>query len=105
MTKERIQVYAEPELKRRIELAAAKRDTPVTQYCLDAIVQQLADDDVLEQSQVTINVHPGSDDTLIADLRALHDRILTRRVGKLIDVDTIMEQVRNERDDELLSLR
>ena len=105
MTKQRIQVYAEPDIKRRIELAAAKRDTPVTQYCLEAIMQQLADDDVLEQSQVIIDIQPNSQDTLINDLRALHDRILARREGKLIDIDNIVEQVRSERDDELLSMR
>jgi uncharacterized protein (DUF1778 family) len=105
MTKQRIQVYAEPEIKRRIELAAARRDTPVTQYCLDAIIQQLADDDILEQSQVVIDVEPNSQDTLMDDLRNLHDRILARREGKLIDIDSIVEQVRSERDDELLSLR
>ena len=65
MTKQRIQVYAEPDIKRRIELAAAKRDTPVTQYCLEAIMQQLADDNVLEQSQVIIDVEPNSQDSLI----------------------------------------
>jgi hypothetical protein len=33
MEKQRIQVYADPELKRRIELAAAKHNVPVTEYC------------------------------------------------------------------------
>jgi len=44
MDKKRIQVYAEPEMKRRIELAAAKYNIPVTEYCLSAIQQQRADD-------------------------------------------------------------
>jgi uncharacterized protein (DUF1778 family) len=43
MNKQRIQVYADPETKRRIELAAAKHETSVTEYCLAAIEQQLAD--------------------------------------------------------------
>lgn len=44
MNKQRIQVYTDPATKRRIELAAAKVNLPVTEYCLRAIEQQLADD-------------------------------------------------------------
>ena len=80
MNKQRIQVYAEPEIKRRIELGGGcKRDTPVTQYCLDAIVQQLADDDVLEQSQVMIEVEPNSQESLLNDLLAHYT------IGYLLD--------------------
>jgi hypothetical protein len=105
MDKQRIQVYAEPEMKRRIELAAAKQNVAVTEYCLNAIVQQLADDDLLEEAQVVIAIQPGkpSDDTLIADLRALREKILARRGGRPIDID-ILEQVRAERDYELTGL-
>jgi hypothetical protein len=105
MEKQRIQVYADPGIKRRIELAAAKYNVPVTEYCLSAIEQQLADDDLLEAEQITIPVTPsdGRDDDLITDLRALRERILARRGGRLIDMD-IVEQVRAERDDELTDL-
>lgn len=102
MDKQRIQVYADPETKRRIELAAAKRNIPVTEYCLGAIRQQLADDDLLEVTQVEIAVSPqNKDDTLIADLRALREAILADRGGKLLDVDNFIEQTREERDREL----
>jgi hypothetical protein len=37
------------ETRRRIELAAAKYNLPVTEYCLNAIRQQLAEDDLLEE--------------------------------------------------------
>ena len=106
MHKQRIQVYADPEMKRRIELAAAKYNMPVTEYCLNAIEQQLADDEVLEASEVRIPVtspQPNSDH-LIAELRALHEEILAYREGKWIDVDAELEQMREERDYELTGL-
>jgi uncharacterized protein (DUF1778 family) len=104
MTKQRIQVYADPEIKRRIELAAHKRDTPVTQYCLDAIIQQLADDEVLEARSILIDIKPDPDDTLLDEMRALREEILARRRGEMITAD-IVEQVRSERDDELINMR
>jgi hypothetical protein len=105
--KQRIQIYADPEIKRRVELAAAKHQVAVTEYCLQAIVQQLADDDLLEEKQIHITVTPAkrNDDTLIADLRALREAILADRGGKLIEVDEILEQVREERLYELTDLR
>ena len=84
MTKTRIQVYADQETKRRIELAAAKRDIPTTQYCLEAIIQQLADDDMLERETIEIPVKPTRDKDLIADLRALHEEIKTYRGGTAV---------------------
>jgi hypothetical protein len=107
MDKQRIQIYADSEMKRRIALAAAKYNVPVTEYCWQAITQQLADDEVLEEAQISIPVMPTkpTDDTLIADLRALQARIKARRGGKPIDVDCMMEEMREERDYELSGVR
>jgi uncharacterized protein (DUF1778 family) len=107
MEKQRIQVYADPEIKRRIELAAAKYNVPVTEYCLNAIQQQLADDNLLEEAQVEITVTPTkqNNDSLIADLRALHQEILAYREGEWIDVDAELEKMREERGYELTGLR
>lgn len=105
MEKKRIQVYADPELKRRIELAATKHQVAVTEYCLHAITQQLADDELLEAEQITVPVKPPKEADLIADLRALREKILARRGGQPIEIDTILEQVRAERDYELIGLR
>jgi hypothetical protein len=105
MEKQRIQVYADPEMKRRIELAAAKYHVPVTEYCLNAIQQQLADDDLLEEARVTISVKPTLDEDFIASLEALQAKIKARRGGQPIDLDRIMEEMRAERDDELMGLR
>ena len=104
MTKTRIQVYADEETKHRIALAAAKQDVPITQYCLDAIKQQLAEDDMLERETIEIAITPPREDRLIADLRTLRERILDRRGGEPILLG-ILDRVREERDDELTGLR
>ena len=105
MNKMRIQVYTDQETKRRIELAAARQDIAITQYCLEAIRQQLAEDDMLERESIEIPIKPAKEEGLIADLRALHEEIKTYRGGKLIDVDQELEQMREERDYELTGLR
>jgi hypothetical protein len=103
MTVKRSQVYADEDMIRRVELAAARQRVPVTRYCLQAITQQLRDDDMLERAQVEISVAPA-DAALIADLKTLHARILARRAGKPIDIDQALEAVRDERDNELTGL-
>jgi len=103
MGKTRIQVYTDEETKRRIELAAAKHDIAITQYCLEAIRQQLAEDDMLERETIEIPIKPNRDEDLIDDLCVLRERIKARRGGELITID-IVEQVREERDHELTGL-
>ena len=106
MDKKRIQVYADEALKRRIELAAARSHVPITEYCLTAIRQQLADDDLLEEQRITIPLTATKPtDTLIADLRALHQEMLAVRGGKRIDVDAELEAMRAERDYEVSGMR
>jgi len=104
MSKKRIQVYVDDESKRRIELAAMIRELPVTEYCWEAIEQQLAEDDLLERDHVALRVRRPDPGALHADLAALRQRILTRRGGRPID-DDLLDAVRRERDDELLDLR
>lgn len=104
MNKQRIQVYTDDETKRRIDVAAMIRQTSVTEYCLEAIRQQLAEDDLLEQAAVEVTFHPIGAFDIGADLRALREGILARRGGREIELD-ILDQVRAERDDELLGLR
>jgi hypothetical protein len=103
MTLKRIQVYADDETVRRVELAAAKHNLPVTKYCLQAIAQQLRDDDMLERNRVEIRIKPEMADLLVS-LRTLHRRILTRRAGKFIDIDQALAATRDERDYELIGL-
>jgi uncharacterized protein (DUF1778 family) len=106
MNKRRIQVYTDPETKRRIELAAAKQQTSVTEYCLAAIEQQLADDDMLEREQIDIPVTSTQlEAALIADLRQLRGRISADRRGAPIDLDNLFDELHDERDHELFSMR
>lgn len=105
MTKKRIQVYADEETKRSIELAAAKHDIPVTEYCLEAIKLLLAEDDLLGRNTVKIAIKPPREDDLITRLRALHTKILKRRDGELIDIDRHLDKMREERDYEITGLR
>ena len=103
--KKRIQVYADPETKRRIELAAARRDVAVTQYWLEAVLQQLVEDDMLERELIEIPIKVTTDDDLIADLRTLHAEILAYRGGEPLDIYHELEKMREERDYELTGLR
>jgi hypothetical protein len=61
----------------------------------------------MEEAQVAIAIHPHkqTDETLIADLRALQEQIKTRRGGKPIHIDRILEEMREERDYELSGVR
>lgn len=105
MAKKRIQVYADEETKRRVELAAAKYDVPITEYCLKAIRKQLAEDEVLQQVTIEIPVEPRLTEDLVAQIRELSERIRARRSGEPVDVVGIIEQMREERVDELLGMR
>ena len=71
---------------------------------LGAIRQQLAEDDALEQ-EATAPPAGATRDTLFAELRTLREAIITERGGRPLDLDAILDEVRHERDDELLPLR
>ena len=106
MSLSRIQVYADAETKRLIELAAAKRNLSVTTYCLEAIVQQLGEDQVLDEEKIEIEVKPTAQvigAQLIAQMQALRESIKADRGGKPLtgDLLDVIEQVRAERDQEL----
>jgi hypothetical protein len=76
----------------------------VTEYCLQAITQQLADDELLEAEQFTLTVSSALSEELIASLRALQAKIKARRGGQPIDIDRIMQKMQEERDRELTGL-
>lgn len=104
MEKELIEVYADPELKRRVEVAAAKHNVPVAEYLLEAIEEKLADEAVEENNPYITRMGVKNDPTLFEDMRELRERILARRGGKPIEID-VLEQLRAERDDELTGMR
>lgn len=106
MDRQRIQVYTDPETKRRIELAAAKREMAVTAYCLEAIKRQLLEEAMLEEEQVEMPPSkPG--ESMIAELRALREAILAEREGIPLQVDiaALIERMRAGRDEQLVGLR
>ena len=104
MAEPRIQVYMDSETKRRVEVAATKIGIPITQYCLQAIKQQLADDDMLDQDTVEIRIKPLARDDQLVRLRTLHEEIMAYRSGEPLDVEGVLDQVRQERDRELTDL-
>lgn len=107
MLRTRIQLYTDLEMKRRIALAAAKYDMPVTQYCFEAVQQQLAEDDLIEQEKIEIPItKTTSNKYLISNLLALDQEIKAYRQGKPpIDVEAILDQMREEREHDILGLR
>lgn len=104
MPKKCIQIYVDEGIRRRIELAAAKRNVSITSYCLAAIKQKLAEDDLLERDQIEIATTQRDEDDLIADLQALHAEILAYRGGQLLDINRGLEATRKARDDEIAGL-
>jgi len=105
MKKQSIQIYADPELKHRIEEAAAKHNVPVAEYCLEAVEQKLAEDAALEGVNNKAAATPVTQkDALMDEIHELRERILARRGGKPIEID-VLELVRSERDDELTGMR
>ena len=101
MEKQRIQFYTDPETKRRIEVAAAKYNIPVSEYCLHAVRLQLEDDELQGEDQMDTYT---LDETYIDTLRALQEQIKQERGGELIDIDRFIEEMREERDREISGL-
>jgi hypothetical protein len=62
--------------------------------------------DELDDAQVDISARPAAqanDDELFEEMRMLRERIKARRGSKLI-TDDVVEQVRAERDEELMDM-
>jgi hypothetical protein len=104
MNKKRIQIYADDETIRRVEVAAQKHNLPVSTYCLAAVQLQLEEDGI-EASEQVDESDPAQFQELIAEIRDLQERILRERAGQPVDVDSLLEELREERDEETLGLR
>ncbi len=104
MSNKRIQVHADENMRRRLTLAAAKEGVPVHQYCLAAIRERLAQDDLLED-EIEMAGAPAQGEHLMVELTRLHQDILSYRDGELLDIDAELEATREERDEELIGLR
>lgn len=95
-----IDVYVhEPDIRRRVKLAAAQHHMRIQEWCLQVIVERLAEEELLAPESTATGDVP-------AMLRALQDRIKARRGGvDLPDLDEQLDETRLEREHELLGLR
>ena len=100
-----IQLFTDPETERRLEVVASKRDVAVAEYCLEAIKRQLVEDEQLEAFRSTGLGRSEVDESFFDSLQALREKIGKRRKGKPIEVDSVISQIREERDDEIYGLR
>jgi hypothetical protein len=100
----RIDIYVpDPEVRRRIKVAAARQDIRVSQWCLEAILERLAQEEVFEEQTYPIE-EPQVD--LIFQLHSIQERIKAHRGGKiLMTLDEHLERDRLERNHELFGLR
>lgn len=105
MGRNSIQLFTDPETERRLEAVAAKRDIAVAEYCLAAIERQLVEDEQLEGDRTTVAGRTEVDEAFFDSLQALQVKISNRRSGKSIEVDRIMSQIREERENEICGLR
>jgi hypothetical protein len=98
------QIYVDDETIRRVEVAAQKHKLPVTTYCLTAIQHQLEEDGI-EVDELFVEADQAQFQTVLEKIIDLQQRILKRRDGQSVDVDALLEELREERDEEALGLR
>ncbi len=73
-------------------------------YLLKSVRHQLIRDGQLKVDEIDSVKHPSFGAELLQKIDSLHAAILERRDGEPIDIDAIIELVRNERDAELYNL-
>jgi hypothetical protein len=88
-----IEINLDAETKHKVEVAAAEKKVSVNDYLVTAVQRQL-ENDAVEKSEI----QPVSEEmnALIRNIRLRRERILAERNGEFIDVDAIIELVRNE---------
>ncbi len=87
----RLEVYLpDDEIRRRVKLAAAASRMKVSEYCLEAILERLEQDE--EQS--------WSGTEVVEELRVWQEKVLTELGGQPIpDTAEVIRQLREERAD------
>lgn len=98
MEKGRVHLSTDRETKHRIALAARRRNLSVTDYCMEAIRRQLADDGVIEVRPTTTVQSQQSLEEVLAELRAVHQEILAHNDLGGTDVVEELNRMREERD-------
>ena len=105
MNKTQLRIDVDAETKQLVEAAAAEKKISVDDYLLNSVRHQLIEDGKIKPEKSDSVSNPTSRAELLQAIDTLHAEILARREGKPIDIDAIIELVRNERDAELLGLR
>lgn len=100
----RIDVYVpNPRIRSRIRVAAARQEMRISQWCLQAILERLGQE---ERGQVDSSVSALFGQDLLPELITLQKKIKAHRRGKIItSLDDHLETARLERNHELFGLR
>jgi len=94
--KKRIQVYTDGRTKRQVALAASKHNLPVTAYCLHALYQQLAEDNILEEEKIEIPVEERQMG-LVEKIRARRIQMQKTMKGRPLGAVQAIAELRKER--------
>lgn len=101
----RVDVYVpDQQVRRRIKLAATKRDMRVSQYCLEAILERLEEDEILEKETPEV-AQEGEEETTVEELRNWQEMVKTKLGGRpLPDSADLLSRLREERTREIAGL-
>ena len=91
VSRKRIQIYADDETIRRVEVAAQKHNLSVTTYCLTAIQHQLEEYGI-EVSELFKEADQAQFQTVLKEIIELQQRILKRRNGQPVHIDALLEE-------------
>lgn len=100
----RLDVYVpDQQVRRRIKLAATKRDMRVSQYCLEAILERLEEDEILDKE--IPEVAQEKEETTVEELRNWQETVKTKLGGRpLPDSADLLRRLREERTREIAGL-
>ncbi len=101
----RLDVYVpNQQVRRRIKLAATKRDMRVSQYCLEAILERVEEDEVLEK-EATKAARGEEEETTVEELRNWQETVRTKLGGRpLPDSADLLRRLREKRTREIAGL-
>lgn len=101
VNKTQLRIDVDAETKQLVEAAAAEKNISVNDYLLSAVQHELANDGLVAIRPPLTKAEALQ---LANDMRELRESILAERNGELIDVNAILDQIRDERDGELYNL-
>lgn len=102
MYKAQLKIQIDPETKQRVEVAAAEKKISVDDYVLNAVQRQLAEESLQNEEP---SLTKDESVQLAQEMISLREKILAERNNEYIDINAIIDLVRDERDAELFDLR